>query len=71
MYSTNLGDNTADLAILARLTNLGGPAGFAQLPTFTATNFAIPEPAMPLLLLTSAVAALLVCRRIPQARLGP
>ena len=62
VFSTDLGDNTADLAILGRLMNLGGPAGFAQLPTFTAANFAIAEPAMPLLLLTSAVGARFAAR---------
>ena len=62
VYSTNLGDNTADLAILARLTNLSGPTGFAQLPAFTAANFAIPEPSM-LLLLSMSAGALGLRRR--------
>ena len=56
VYSTDLEDETADLAILARLTNLSGPAGFASLPTFTAANFAIPEPTTLLLLSTAAAA---------------
>jgi hypothetical protein len=48
VFSKDLSDPTADLAILARLTNLSGGAGFALLPTFTEDNFAIaqvPEPA--------------------------
>jgi hypothetical protein len=46
VYSTNLSDNTADLKILARLTNLEGNPG--ALATFTEGNFqiaAVPEPA--------------------------
>src|SRR5688572_8113670 len=50
VYSTDLSDNTADLKILARLTNLTGDTGRAAMPTFTEENFAlaptaIPEPA--------------------------
>ena len=56
VYSRDLGDNTADIAILARLTNLNGPTGFARLPTFTAANFAVPEPATVLLMSTAALA---------------
>lgn len=43
VFSTDLGDNTADLKILARMTNfLGDPAGMAR---FSAENFtATPEP---------------------------
>ena len=41
VYSTDLSDNTADLKILARMTNLD----VGSLPTFTESNFAmIPEP---------------------------
>jgi len=54
VYSTNLDDNTADLAILAQITNLTGQLGV--LPTFTAANFAVPEPATWLLMATSAAA---------------
>jgi hypothetical protein len=47
VYSTNLSDPTADLKILARMTNLTGNA--ASLPSFTAQNFGlqapVPEPA--------------------------
>lgn len=48
VYSTNLDDNTADLKVLARMTNLSGAAGQAELANFTAKDFAItnaPEPA--------------------------
>jgi hypothetical protein len=47
VFSTDLSDNTADLKILFRMTNLGGQAGRDQLPLFTANNFeitAVPEP---------------------------
>jgi hypothetical protein len=45
VYSTDLNDNTADLKILFRMTNLAGNSG--ALTTFTADNFLItnaPEP---------------------------
>jgi hypothetical protein len=47
VFSTDLSDNTADLKILARFTNLGGQPGRNAIPTFTAANFAVltvPEP---------------------------
>lgn len=45
VYSTDLSDASADLKILARMTNLGGQAGRDALPTFTEANFTIvPEP---------------------------
>ncbi len=51
VYSTDLSDNTADLKILARITNLTGESGRAALPTFTASNFTmVPEPSSLLLL---------------------
>jgi hypothetical protein len=63
VYTTDLSENTADLKILARMTNLTGQGGRDALPTFTASNFAmlspIPEPsslsllAAPLALLAS------------------
>ena len=40
VFSTNLDDNTADLKILARVTNLTGPAGPGCVANFTAANFA-------------------------------
>ena len=50
VYSTDLSDNTADLKVLARMTNLAGQSGRDAFPTFTADNFdvnpvAVPEPA--------------------------
>lgn len=56
VYSTDLNDNTADLKILFRLTNLTGDGGRLAIPTFTAANFditTVPEPAT-LLLITTA-----------------
>jgi hypothetical protein len=55
VYSTDLNDNTADLKVLARLTNLGGQAGRDALPTFSEANFqfVVPEPSSLLLLMTA------------------
>ena len=53
VYSTDLNDNTADLKVLFRMTNLTGQAGRDPIPTFPASNFEIttvPEPATILLL---------------------
>jgi hypothetical protein len=58
VFSTNLDDNTADLKILARMTNLSGQAGKDAFPSFTAANFATvpaPEPTSLLLLATGLV----------------
>jgi len=47
VYSTDLSSSTADLKILARLTNPTGQAAIDTLPTFTTGNFeiaAVPEP---------------------------
>ncbi|MBX9602255.1 MAG: PEP-CTERM sorting domain-containing protein [Bryobacteraceae bacterium] len=46
VFSTDLNDNTADLKIVARLTNLGGQQGRDAMANFTAANFdfAVPEP---------------------------
>lgn len=50
VYSADLSDNTADLKILARMTNLTGAAGRDAMQEFTAADFTfratpIPEPA--------------------------
>ena len=55
MYSADLSDNTADLKILARMTNLTGVPGQVAIAQFTAENFTVapapvPEPATILLL---------------------
>ena len=47
VFSTDLNDNTSDLKVLARLTNLTGQVGRDSFPQFSEANFAIsqvPEP---------------------------
>jgi hypothetical protein len=59
VFSTDLNDNTADLKVLFRMTNLSGQPD--ALPTFTASNFAVvPEP--PTLMLLAAAGMLGVGR---------
>src|SRR5262249_51532542 len=45
VFSTDLSDNTADLKILARMTNLIGQPG--ELANFTSANFALVETPVP------------------------
>jgi hypothetical protein len=71
VYSTNLNDNTADLKILARMTNLSGSAGRDALASFTAANFQtvatpVPEPAT--LTLLASVGGLWIARRFARRR---
>ena len=56
VFSTDLNDNTSDLKIIARLTNLPGQAGRDAMATFTAGNFVVPEPSSWALLLSLPVA---------------
>ena len=67
VYSTDLSDNQADLAVLARFTTLAGADGFAALPSITADNFAVPEPGT---LALVAIGAFGVLRRRVHARRG-
>jgi hypothetical protein len=58
VFSTDLDDNTADLKILFRMTNLSGQAGRDAMSTFTAANFvitAVPEPSSILMMTTAVV----------------
>ena len=65
VFSTDLSDATADLKILARMTNLGGTAGQAAMAGFSSENFAaVPEPAT-LLLLSVGLAWSASRRRLP------
>lgn len=61
VYSTNLNDNTADLKVLARMTNFDDPS---VLPTFTEANFTVvPEPSTLSLIVAGLVAGAMFMRR--------
>ena len=72
VFSPDLNDNTSDLKILARLTNLTGQAGRDAFPQLTSANFAltpVPEPSSLSLLI--AAGGLLAARsrvRRPRSR---
>jgi hypothetical protein len=67
VFSTDLSDNTADLKILARMTNFAGQSDV--LPTFSASNFTmVPEPSS-LLMLTAAGAICVVGSALRRRRL--
>jgi len=69
VYSTDLNDSTADLKILARLTNLNGQAGQDALVTFQQPNFTTtPEPSS--LILMTAAAAVLAGNTLRRRRMG-
>lgn len=62
VYSTDLSDATADLKILARLTNPTGAEAIALMPTISAANFQlVPEPTG--VALTAAAAVISLARR--------
>jgi len=60
VYSTDLNDNTSDLKILARMTNLTGQAGKDALANFTEANAVleaspVPEPATMLMIASAGI----------------
>lgn len=74
VYSTDLSDSTADLKVLARMTNLAGDPGRAALGDFTADNFVavVAEPsAWPVALAGCALAVCVGWRRRRGAAAAP
>ena len=70
VYSTDLNDNTADLKILFRMTNLTGQGGRDLIPTFQESNFEIttvPEPGTILLLSAGLIGLAGYGRRVYKA----
>ena len=67
VFSTDLNDNTADLKVLFRMTNLSGQSGRDAIPTFTAANFnittTVPEPSTLVLALVGMMSAGLLRRK--------
>ena len=73
VYSTDLNDNTADLKIMARMTNLAGQPGRDAMPTFSAANFqiaSVPETGSTLALALGAAALVAAGQRM-RRRLAP
>lgn len=69
VFSTDLSDNTADLKIVARFTNLTGAAGQAALADFNAGNFqTVPEPETALMLIAGGIMLARRLRRTMAAR---
>ena len=69
VYSTDLDDPTADLKILARMTNLTGPNGQLAMQQFGAQNFVLaPVPEPSILVLFGSGAALLAGLKLRQRR---
>ena len=66
VFSTDLGDDTSDLKVLARFTNLTGQGGKDALPQITAANFAVPEPSTLSLMMSAGV--LLAARSVSRRR---
>lgn len=67
VYSTDLSDVTADLKVLARLTNPTGAEAIALMPTITAAHFQlVPEPAGFALVAAAALTSLARWRRDDQ-----
>ena len=69
VFSTDLSSNTADLKVLARMTNLTGQTGRDAVGTFTAANFEIttdgqaPEPSTLFLMPSALVVCCFLVRR--------
>jgi hypothetical protein len=66
VFSTDLNDNTSDLKILFRMTNLSGQSGRDAIPTFTSSNFDItstPEPSTLVLTVVGILGTGLLRRR--------
>ena len=72
VFSANLSDDTADLKVLARLTNLSGQSGKDAFASFTAANFqlastTVPEPSS-ILMVATGLLVLGLCWRMRQRR---